>query len=132
MFLGKDVPACGFSLGLERILVVMEERKMYPADFESLHAVLAPVEEGDLLAALQLSNALRAQGLRIDLMPKGTAPGKLRKHADDQAISAAIWIEPGQRDRASLWSKRDGQTHKDLTVTALVAALRSGSGSESE
>ena len=30
MFLGKDVPACGFSLGLERIIVVMSEREMFP------------------------------------------------------------------------------------------------------
>ena len=32
MFLGSDVPACGFSLGLERILVVMQERGMFPPD----------------------------------------------------------------------------------------------------
>src|SRR5439155_11369726 len=31
MFLGRDVPACGFSLGLERIIVVMTERDMFPA-----------------------------------------------------------------------------------------------------
>ncbi len=30
MFLGQSVPACGFSLGLERILVVMVERGMFP------------------------------------------------------------------------------------------------------
>ena len=30
MFLGEQVPACGISLGLERILVVMGERKMFP------------------------------------------------------------------------------------------------------
>jgi histidyl-tRNA synthetase len=34
MFLGRDIPACGFSLGLERILVVMAERKMFPAAVE--------------------------------------------------------------------------------------------------
>ena len=27
---GRDVPACGFSLGLERIIVVMDERGMFP------------------------------------------------------------------------------------------------------
>src|SRR6185436_3059482 len=32
MFLGKDVPACGFSLGLERIIVVMSEREMFPKE----------------------------------------------------------------------------------------------------
>jgi histidyl-tRNA synthetase len=31
MFLGRDVPACGFSLGLERIIVVMTDRGMFPA-----------------------------------------------------------------------------------------------------
>jgi histidyl-tRNA synthetase len=30
MFLGQQVPACGISLGLERILVVMGERGMFP------------------------------------------------------------------------------------------------------
>src|SRR5205085_11236387 len=35
MFLGRDVPACGFSLGLERIIVVMSERGMFPSDVVS-------------------------------------------------------------------------------------------------
>src|SRR5207247_2252968 len=39
MFLGRDVPACGFSLGLERIIYVMTERGMFP---ESV--VAAPVD----------------------------------------------------------------------------------------
>ena len=30
MFSGEQIPACGFSLGLERILVVMSERNMFP------------------------------------------------------------------------------------------------------
>jgi histidyl-tRNA synthetase len=38
MFLGQDVPACGFSLGLERIIVVMTEREMFPATLASTPA----------------------------------------------------------------------------------------------
>ena len=34
MFSGENIPACGFSLGLERILVVMGEREMFPASVE--------------------------------------------------------------------------------------------------
>jgi histidyl-tRNA synthetase len=126
MFLGKDVPACGFSLGLERILVVMEERKMYPAEFESTHAVLAPVDDADMKAALAYCVQLRTHGLNIDLLSKGTQPGKLRKHADDHGIAAAIWLEPSreqQEPRASLWRKHDGVTLTDLTIDALVASL---------
>jgi len=39
MFLGQDIPACGFSLGLERILVVMSERGMFPEQLVSAPAV---------------------------------------------------------------------------------------------
>ncbi len=127
MFLGKDVPACGLSLGLERILVVMEERKMYPEDTTHLDAVMAPIEERDLKAALALCEALRKSGLRIDLMPKGMAPGKLRKHADDHQVPAAIWLEPGATDRASLWRKASGAQSKDLRADELVSALRASS-----
>ncbi|NOT28505.1 MAG: histidine--tRNA ligase, partial [Acidobacteria bacterium] len=38
MFSGQDIPACGFSLGLERILVVMGERGMFPASLPSAPA----------------------------------------------------------------------------------------------
>ena len=38
----------------------MEERKMYPDAFERTHAVVAPVEERDMKAALSLCEALRA------------------------------------------------------------------------
>ena len=35
MFSGEAIPACGFSLGLERILVVMAERDMFPAGLQT-------------------------------------------------------------------------------------------------
>ena len=38
MFSGEDLPACGFSLGLERILVVMAERSMFPPSVQSAAA----------------------------------------------------------------------------------------------
>jgi histidyl-tRNA synthetase len=127
MFLGRQVPACGFSLGLERILVVMEERKLYPAVLDPVHALLAPVEESDMKAALGLATQLRAAGLRIDLVPKASQPGKLRKQADEQGVTAAIWLEPGQSELASLWRKADaGTTHKELSAAALTVLLRAG------
>jgi histidyl-tRNA synthetase len=127
MFLGRDVPACGLSLGLERILVVMEERKMYPEHLDRPDAVLAAIDDGDLRSALELSQALRGAGLRIDLMPRALAPGKLRKHADEQAIPGAIWLESGAKDRASAWRKHDGATRQNLAASELVAFLSEGS-----
>ena len=48
MFLGRDVPACGFSLGLERIIVVMTEREMFPASVvkSAVDIVVTFLDEG--------------------------------------------------------------------------------------
>ena len=48
MFSAEQIPACGFSLGLERILVVMTERNMFPQDLASAAAdVLVTLFEGE-------------------------------------------------------------------------------------
>ena len=72
MYLGAEVPACGFSLGLERILVVMQERGMFPPEVEqaSIDVVVAALDEGALPAAMETAAELRGSGeLRVDLYP---------------------------------------------------------------
>ena len=75
MFSGEDVPACGISLGLERILVVMGDRNMFPP---SLVASPADVMVVQWFAAktelyLALATELRAAGLRVELYPEAPA-----------------------------------------------------------
>lgn len=91
MFSGEDVPACGISLGLERILVVMAERNMFPP---SLVATPADVMVVQSLAAktdlyLTLATELRAAGLRVELYPQ--APGE-----DDQKGSTVKQFQYAQ------------------------------------
>jgi histidyl-tRNA synthetase len=72
MFLGSEVPACGCSLGLERILVVMQERGMFPAhvDQSSVDVVVAAIDETAQRAAMEVAIGLRTTGdLRVDLYP---------------------------------------------------------------
>jgi histidyl-tRNA synthetase len=72
MFLGSQVPACGFSLGLERILVVMHDRGMFPAsvDRSFVEVVVAALDEAAQSAALETATELRRSGtLRVDLYP---------------------------------------------------------------
>lgn len=75
MFSGEDVPACGISLGLERILVVMGERNMFPASLVASSADVMVVQwfahRTDLY--LGLATELRAAGLRVELYPEAPA-----------------------------------------------------------
>ena len=87
-FLGQKVPACGISLGLERILVVMTERQMFPASVgESAADVMVTIWNADQTTdAIRLAGELRAAGLRTDLYPDADKIGKQFKYADSRHI----------------------------------------------
>ena len=88
MFSGEQIPACGFSLGLERILVVMGERGMFPASVQtSSPDVLVTIFDAALAAdTLRLAADLRAASLRVEVYPEalrsGKDLGKAFKYAD--------------------------------------------------
>ena len=84
MFGKEQIPACGFSLGLERILVVMEERGMFPAELSDSSAdVLVTVwNEETIGESLKLANELRKQNLRVLVYPETDKLGKQFKYAD--------------------------------------------------
>jgi histidyl-tRNA synthetase len=88
MFLGQSVPACGFSLGLERILVVMGERGMFPASLQTSPAdvMLAVFDAADTAHALRVAGTLRASGLRVLVYPDADKIGKQIKYADARGI----------------------------------------------
>ncbi|HEY2432347.1 MAG TPA: histidine--tRNA ligase [Vicinamibacterales bacterium] len=78
MFSSESVPACGFSLGLERILVVMGERGMFPVEVQASGSdVLVTIFDTPLAAeSLRLAGELRAAGLRVEVYPEGLRNGK--------------------------------------------------------
>jgi histidyl-tRNA synthetase len=68
MFLGQDIPACGFSLGLERIILVMSERNMFPVNLlRSSADVMIAIWRDGASDALSLASELRAAGIRVDV-----------------------------------------------------------------
>jgi histidyl-tRNA synthetase len=88
MFLGQSIPACGFSLGLERILVVMGERNMFPPSLATTPAdvMVAVFDAKDTPHALRVAQMLRASGLRVMVYPDPDKIGKQIKYADTQGI----------------------------------------------
>jgi len=81
---GKEqIPACGFSLGLERILVVMDERNMFPAEVAatSAHVMVTIWNEETIGESLKLANELRSQNLCVLVYPEPDKLGKQFKYA---------------------------------------------------
>ena len=88
MFSGSDIPACGFSLGLERILVVMAERGMFPPTLARSPAdvMVAMFDASAAVNVLRVADQLRACGLRVLVYPDADKMGKQIKYADGRSI----------------------------------------------
>jgi histidyl-tRNA synthetase len=88
MFLGQNIPACGFSLGLERILVVMGERGMFPPSLATTPAdvMMAVFDANDAPHAMRVAALLRRAGLRVLVYPDPDKLGKQIKYADSRGI----------------------------------------------
>ncbi len=85
MFGKEQIPACGFSLGLERILVVMDEKNMFPPEIaasRSADVMVTIWSEETVGDSLKLANDLRRQGLRVTVYPEAEKLGKQFKYAD--------------------------------------------------
>jgi histidyl-tRNA synthetase len=101
MFSGEQIPACGFSLGLERILVVMTERGMFPPGAEaSVADVLVTQFDGEGVAeTLALARELRGAGLRVEVYPEPDKLGKQFKYAAAAGISHVAVLGADERAR---------------------------------
>jgi histidyl-tRNA synthetase len=95
MFSGQTIPACGFSLGLERILLIMEERGLFPARLAGEPQVLVTqFDAGSRAASLALARDLRSAGLRTDLYPDLDRYGKQFKYGEERRIRFALLVSP--------------------------------------
>jgi histidyl-tRNA synthetase len=89
MFGKEQIPACGFSLGLERILVVMDERGMFPPEIAAntpADVMVTIWNEDSTGESLKLANELRQQNLRVLLYPEPDKLGKQFKYASQLNI----------------------------------------------
>lgn len=98
MFGKEQIPACGFSLGLERILVVMEERGMFQKlvdegklKLDSADVMVTIWNAESVGESLKLANQIREEskaistdkkGLRVLVYPETDKLGKQFKYAD--------------------------------------------------
>ena len=123
MFLGRELPACGFSLGLERILVVMTERKMFPESVVRGGVdVLVTIWSHDTREeSLALASQLRSAGLRVDLYPEADKIGKQFKYASARNVPFVAILGDDERARGEV-AMKDLRSGDQTSVSRADAA----------
>lgn len=95
MFSGKQVPAVGISIGLERILVVMEERGMVAGATSPVRALVTVFSTETVTASLELAAELRGAGVATEVwLGKPGELGKQFKYANQRGVPYAVVLGP--------------------------------------
>jgi histidyl-tRNA synthetase len=127
MFSGQSIPACGFSLGLERILVVMTERGMFPPALAMTPAdvMVAAFDASGTPHAMRVADQLRQHGLRVLVYPDADKIGKQIKYADSRGIPFVALVGDTEIQAGTVTIKNlAAQTQQTYDQTAAGAAIR--------
>jgi histidyl-tRNA synthetase len=101
-FLGRDVPATGISLGIERILEVIQEFDLLPTPGSVADVMMVYVKD-TLADASVIARELRDEGIRVDqsvITNKGI--GAQLKYADRRGIPFAVILGPDELERGEV------------------------------
>jgi histidyl-tRNA synthetase len=126
VFSGRSIPAVGVSLGIDRLLTVMEERKMLPGATTRTRALVATFSRELAEDALQTAARLRASGVPIESwLGEPGSLGKQFKYAAARGIPYVVVRGPEEVDKgvATVKDLRSGE-QRSVAHGELPAVLR--------
>jgi len=122
---GVKVPACGFSIGFERVCILMEERGLFGGAQRAADVLIALPSDDVAAEALRLASELRAAGVRVDVFPHAAKLAVQYEVAERKRIPFAI-VADTEKLRADALEVRELATRKNAHVprAGLAAWLR--------
>jgi histidyl-tRNA synthetase len=127
---GPKIPAVGFAMGLERVLLAMPER---PANQLPL-VFVAPLGDRAALEALGIARELRGVGVRVVPDTRGASLRSLLRRADSLGARLCLVLGDTELERGvvalkDLAQKSQLDVPRATLVEAVVTRLREPSGS---
>jgi histidyl-tRNA synthetase len=120
---GKPTPACGFGMGIERALLVLQASNV-GANF-SPHAFVAHSGESAARAAWNISERLRDAGLDVVLGAGGSFKSQMKKADASGARYAVILGDSEVQDRkVTLKPLRENGEQRTLPLEEAIAHIR--------
>ncbi len=132
MFSGREVPAVGFSLGMERILLLLEEGAAAGPEETGAPAVLCPLPGLPPEEALGAAARLRRAGARVAVSPDSGKVGKQLARAARDGARFALILGPDEAAAGRL-TVRDLRSGEQAALPlAEVPARLAAAGEERE
>ncbi|TCS70108.1 histidyl-tRNA synthetase [Sulfuritortus calidifontis] len=124
---GKPTPACGFAMGVERLLALMQEAGT-PIASDPLDAYVVNVGEAAARFALQAAERLRDAGLKVALHGGGGSFKSQMKKADASGARFALIIgdDEAQAGEVSVKPLRAGGEQQRVKLDNVTQLLKKG------
>ncbi len=117
---GKHMPAVGFGLGLERLLLVLENTNNLKAEQEVMDVYIIPIGDRAKDEAIKIVSTLRKAGIKAetDIMDRGVKAQM--KYADRSGVKSVIVLGDEEIDSNIVHVKKmaDGSV-EDITIDTL-------------
>jgi histidyl-tRNA synthetase len=114
---GPRVPAIGFAMGLERILLAMSEQAPAALPF----CYLAPIGEAAALRALVMARSLRERGVRAEVDGRGSSLKSMLRRADATGARLCLVLGASELERGVVQLKDLGaHSQQELPLEAAV------------
>ncbi len=122
---GRPTPATGISLGVERIVLVMERRGLFQKLGSAVDVYVAPVGEG-VGEALEASRMLREAGLRVYVDLMGRRLSRQLEQASKLGVRAVVIVGHREAERGVV-ALRDMEqgVQREVAVENLVEEVLS-------
>jgi len=89
MFKGSEIPAVGFSIGFERLLLVLEEKGLFGQISCGPDIVICHFDDVADSAVIEAANSLREHGVKVEIYPETPKLGKQIAYAES---IGATWV----------------------------------------
>lgn len=122
---GQDLPATGISLGLDRILEVMKENKMFKEEKDNTKIFVANVDNSVINDVIRIVKQLRENNInsQMDLMERNF--GKQLEYASNAQIPYVLIIgkEELKKKKFKLKDMKTGK-QKDISLKEIISLLK--------
>jgi histidyl-tRNA synthetase len=92
MFGKQQIPAVGFSIGLERILLLMDDLGLYPDVETRAKVLICALKDTPLEGVISLAGQLRQRGIAVEIYPDQHKLGRQISYADELKIPFVIVV----------------------------------------
>jgi histidyl-tRNA synthetase len=121
MFSGRRIPAVGISLGLERVLAVLDERDRDAPPPTAAQAIVLVWDAARRGAAIAAARSLREAGITADLFLGDAAFKNQLKYANGRGYPFAVLVGPSEAERG-LVAVKDLRSGEQVVLTLDQAA----------